>query len=197
MTAKKRHKKHTRVEGHRRFIVAANAPSTGSVLGFTTRGKFADSGPFKKFPTKPQALGFMASLRRRHPETAHYNLHVHEIAYVSKRKNPSAYARVRDSMLGELDRAADSYSQFSGRAPIHETHFKVDDGTKHKRAGFALGRLVAVTYRPERDGEPPGTLYEHKFSKSSQPLLIASDDGSRLELLGGAFQVTERGIEDR
>lgn len=61
--------------------------------------------------------------------------------------------------------------------------------------GLVIGELDGVLYNTVRDGVPE--KYVHRFRKSSRPLLAASADGTQLEIVGGRFQMTEAGIEDR
>lgn len=55
---------------------------------------------------------------------------------------------------------------------------------------YELGNLVGVIY------ELNGEKYIHQFKKASQPVLASSHDGKQLYILGGGYEVTERGIED-
>ena len=197
MTDRKKVKKGTRVVSRYRFVIKAVAPNTGNVLTLNVRRKFSSVGPFLLKTTYAQAAALMRKILKAHPETKAWGLHVEELERESKRKNPSGYAMARDAMLAEMDKASGGFEGFTGKRATHVTTHKIADGSNRKRAGFALGKLHAVTYLPNREGDPPGTLYEHKFRKFSQPLLVASDDGSRLEVIGGSFQVTDRGIEDR
>jgi hypothetical protein len=50
-------------------------------------------------------------------------------------------------------------------------------------------------YRTTRDGVTE--KYEHTFRSKSRPALVSSSDGKQLYLLGGAYNITDRGIEDR
>ena len=60
---------------------------------------------------------------------------------------------------------------------------------------WALGPIASISYIATRDGET--AIYEHEFKESSRPLLVASTDGFQLVIVGGQYQVTERGIVDR
>jgi hypothetical protein len=55
--------------------------------------------------------------------------------------------------------------------------------------------LDFVGYTTVRDGKRE--RYIHRFRKKSRPLLAASSDGTSLQILGGEFEFTEAGIEDR
>ena len=58
-----------------------------------------------------------------------------------------------------------------------------------------VGECEAIAYTATRDGET--NSYQHEFAKGSRPLLAVSHDGKRLYLLGGTYQFTSHGIEDR
>ena len=59
----------------------------------------------------------------------------------------------------------------------------------------AIGEIDGILYTTVRDGVTE--KYIHKFKKSSRPLLAVSPDGNSMVLLGGAYQFTESGINDR
>jgi hypothetical protein len=58
-----------------------------------------------------------------------------------------------------------------------------------------VGELDGVLYTTVRDGVTE--KYIHKFRKKSRPLLATSHDGKSLHILGGEYEFTERGIEDK
>lgn len=58
-----------------------------------------------------------------------------------------------------------------------------------------VGELDGVLYTTVRDGQTE--KYVHRFRKKSRPLLATSHDGTQLGIVGGQFQFTEAGIEDR
>lgn len=95
------------------------------------------------------------------------------------------------SQRDELEQAARAFEDFTGAEATRVERF---EGGSHK-AGWLLGRLAAVSYIATRDGEP--AEYVHRFKRRSRPQLVASFDGSQLYVLGGAYSVTDRGIEDR
>jgi hypothetical protein len=98
------------------------------------------------------------------------------------RRNPAP----RDDAAGAARRLED----FTGHpAKIHRAR-----APKAARAGWELGKVASVSYIATRDGET--FEYVHKFRSRSRPQLVASVDGSQLYLLGGAYSVTDRGIED-
>jgi hypothetical protein len=66
---------------------------------------------------------------------------------------------------------------------------------KGKTKIFAIGKINAILYETKRMGSKE--YYIHRFSTDSRPLLSITIDENRLILLGGAYDFTERGIEDR
>lgn len=63
------------------------------------------------------------------------------------------------------------------------------------QVGLVIGELDGVLYTTTRDGEVE--KYIHRFKKRARPLLVSSFDGHQLGIVGGRFQFTEAGIEDR
>jgi len=98
--------------------------------------------------------------------------------------NPSLRSDVRAAQrLGQA---------FSGHRQNRMLRVRQPKGSK---ARLAIGPVTGIMYLARRDGRLE--QYLHRFAKGSRPLLAATPDGTRLELLGGAFRFTERGIEDR
>ena len=90
-----------------------------------------------------------------------------------------------------LRQASRLLKEFSGHAPAEILRIP----TSKKRTGLVVGETDGILYTTVRDGRTE--KYIHKFRKSSRPLLIASSDGTELGIVGGQFQFTEAGIEDR
>lgn len=99
------------------------------------------------------------------------------------KKNPSRRA--------EATKAAHALEEFTG-APARLSRRKAP---KTAKAGWELGRVASISYIATRDGEQ--AEYVHKFKRRSRPQLVSSADGSQLYMLGGAYSITDRGIEDR
>jgi hypothetical protein len=74
---------------------------------------------------------------------------------------------------------------------------KVNQPTPTK--GLVIGELDLIGYRVKREGVDGGRMvrYGHRFSKRSRPLLAVSKDGNQLLIVGGRYEFTEAGIEDR
>jgi hypothetical protein len=90
-----------------------------------------------------------------------------------------------------LQQAARLLSNFSGHEPSEVLRIQKRDAKR----GLVVGELDGVLYTTVRDGQQE--RYIHKFRKSSRPLLTASADGKSLGIVGGRYQFTEAGIEDR
>lgn len=163
---------------------------------YTTEKTFATRGHSQKFATLEHAFKRARNLLAEHPQLRGYHLFAEQLrapgesGRVKTLKNPSGFRRAAEGYARELDKAADAYQAFTGRDATHVTAYQ----KSASRRGFALGNLLAVEYRATRDGET--NVFRHDFKKSSQPLLIGSDDGSCLDIVGGRIRVTERGIED-
>lgn len=106
---------------------------------------------------------------------------------VTARRNPQG----RASRKEEVEQAAKLLKDFSGHEPTKI--MRVTD--KSSSAGLVIGDLDGVFYSATRDGKLE--RYVHEFRKKSRPLLAASHDGKSLRILGGEFEFTEAGIEDR
>lgn len=97
----------------------------------------------------------------------------------ARRRNPSSNERQEVKL----------FEDFHGSAPVRRTAFPVPLAP----TAWRLGTLESVVYRAERDGETAS--YEHTFKRRAQPYLAVMAD--RLVLLGGRYDVTDRGIVDR
>lgn len=107
-----------------------------------------------------------------------------------RRGNPeSRGARLLESDA-QLRSAGRLLEEFSGHKPVEVV--RAETGLQK---GLVIGELDGVLYTTVRDGQTE--RYIHKFRKNSRPLLAASSDGKKLGIVGGQFQFTEAGIEDR
>ena len=64
-----------------------------------------------------------------------------------------------------------------------------------------IGRLVSLIYRPEAPSKRANSHYDHKFGdygykfkKGQEPLLVITQDGKQLLIIGGHYQFNSRGI---
>jgi hypothetical protein len=94
-----------------------------------------------------------------------------------------------------LEGAADRFEDFTG----HEAESVIKTHFTPPRRGLVVGQLDLIGYRVKRDGvnDDRMTRYAHTFRKKSRPLLAVSEDGKQLLIVGGRYEFTEAGIEDR
>lgn len=99
---------------------------------------------------------------------------------------------INPSPRAEISRAVKLADDFSGHRPTKAIPVRRPAAG---RVRLAIGPVTAIQYVARRDGEV--NEYRHTFASHSRPQLVVSPDGKRLELLGGAFRFTERGIVDK
>lgn len=114
-----------------------------------------------------------------------------EVIKLNARTREVTARRLKVSAV-ELDKAAQASADFAGKPPDRLTKYPAK---KIAGAAWALGQLVGVMYEADTD-EGKQTFF-HRFKKSARPTLAVTHNGHTLVTLGGAFQVTERGIVDR
>lgn len=177
-----------------KWVLYAFVPSKGKEkrLHFDGR-KFTLSGKARRFPDSREAANFGRRLRQRYPVLAKFRLRVEPLFSAASRrylKNPSALRSALDSYARELDEADDLLNAFAGRSGREVL------AVKHKpiKAGLVVGDLLGVMYETIRDGQKE--KYCHEFKKNSRPLLVSNFDGSRIDIVGGRYRFTEKGIED-
>jgi hypothetical protein len=102
-----------------------------------------------------------------------------------RRKNPE-----------KLDQAAKKLEDFTGHPATHVERARTRSDEK---TGLVMGELKAVEYLAARKGIEGGRMvrWHHKFRKGSRPLLAVSTDGKQLHVVGGQYEFTAAGIEDR
>lgn len=96
------------------------------------------------------------------------------------------------SREAELDEASKRLEDFSGH-PV--SHLESAYSRSPQKTGLIVGELDLVGYRAKRDGKVE--RYGHHFRKNSRPLLAVTSDGKQLHIVGGQYEFTEAGIEDR
>lgn len=99
------------------------------------------------------------------------------------RKNPAGQSALRQ--------AVKLYRDFRGEEPRGFVKVKMP---ALPTAMLTVGECLGIMYRTRRDGKVED--YLHRFAKKARPTLAVSSDGLQLFLLGGAYSVTDRGIED-
>lgn len=107
-------------------------------------------------------------------------------AKVTKR-NPSP----REKAQREYTAAVELYRAFSG----HEPRFVNEYAMKVPKVGMQVGLVTGIMYKAKRDGVTEE--YLHEFTGRSRPILAVSPDGRQILILGGEYQFTDHGIEDR
>jgi hypothetical protein len=109
-----------------------------------------------------------------------------ELAKKATKQNPSSRQNA------ELDDAAKKLENFTG----HKVgHLESAYSRSPQKTGLIIGELDLVGYRATRDGK--SERYGHHFKKHSRPLLAVTSDGKQLHIVGGQYEFTEAGIEDR
>lgn len=95
-----------------------------------------------------------------------------------------------------LDAAAQKLEDFTG---FEATHVERAPARSKDKTGLVIGELDEIGYRAAREGIEGGRLtrYRHSFKKGSRPLLAVSTDGKQLHVVGGQYEFTDAGIEDR
>ncbi len=184
------------------IITAQSAGERMSYVGMNTKGvpKFSNtSGRVTLFKTVADARKCAVDLIVKFPMLRKYQVRVETNehkpgAIPAARKNPSKRkSKVAQKVAGNagLRQASRLLKDFSGHEPCEILKIP----TSKKRTGLVVGETDGILYTTVRDGRTE--KYIHKFKKSSRPLLIASSDGTELGIVGGQFQFTEAGIEDR
>ncbi len=92
---------------------------------------------------------------------------------------------------GQINQAKSLFKEFRGNDAQGTRRVKM----RNPQTGFVIGEMDGVLYTTVRDGKKE--KYIHKFKAKSRPLLVGSYDGKSLHIIGGRYEFTERGIEDR
>ena len=103
------------------------------------------------------------------------------------RKNPGR----RSARQVQIARAVKLYRDFRGDDPREVVTMKLPPAPA---ALLTVGEVTGIMYRTKREGQVD--QYLHRFRKNARPTLAATPTGKHLYLLGGAYRVTEKGIED-
>lgn len=166
-------------------IYAQRKGHKGEMMWFDGR-KLTNNDPPKYFGTKARAKIMAARLRRTYPRAlADYQLYV----------GPPRLKRANPSLRPDLEEAARKLQDFSGY-PVRKV-LKVR--AARGGPGLVIGEIQHLSYIAKREGiagSKPAE-YEHAFSKRSRPLLAVTQDGKQLHIVGGRYEFTEAGIEDR
>lgn len=105
-------------------------------------------------------------------------------------KSRRVHARPTRHTLAGVDKAVRAFREFSGHEPDAMVTAPVP---RIEGPLWHLGDLEGVIYETTRDGRRE--KYLHKFRGNDRPALAVTFDGQQLVILGGGYQVTDRGIE--
>lgn len=170
-------------------IYAQRKGRQGEVMYYDGK-KFTNNRAPKYFGTHDRARGQAQVLVSRHPALSSYKVWVGPPLPSLRRRNPDG--RTED----ELDKAAKRLEDFSGHQARKTLAVRSRSAEK---TGLIIGELDLIGYRTKREGIAGGKLirYAHDFAKGSRPLLAVTSDGKQLHIVGGQYEFTEAGIEDR
>jgi hypothetical protein len=140
-------------------------------------------------------------LLKQFPILKHYRMWVDSDFYNKPAKGVKHRTKLRGgthsnptqrSQHAELKTAAKKLENFSGH-PVQ--HLESAYSRSPQQTGLIIGELDLIGYRATRDGKTE--RYGHPFRKNSRPLLAVTSDGKQLHIVGGQYEFTEAGIEDR
>jgi hypothetical protein len=173
-------------------IYAQRKRRRGEVM-YWDGNKFTNNNPPKYFGTHDRARGVAQILVKRFKVLQAYKVWVGPPLASLRRRNPHM---LRERHERSLDEAARRLQDFSGHA-VKKT-IQVSPRS-HQTTGLVIGELDLIGYRTKRAGIAGGKLirYAHDFRTGSRPLLAVSSDGKQLHIVGGQYEFTEAGIEDR
>lgn len=125
-------------------------------------------------------------LLQHYPILSTKGYHVWLRKFAVRRANPESPA---------IEEAAKKLEDFSGypATKIIETTMPA------VKVGLVIGELDLIGYRTKRKGIEKNRIvrWGHKFGRPSRPLLAVSKDGKQLLIVGGRYEFTEAGIENR
>jgi hypothetical protein len=161
--------------------------------------RFTDNKPFKSFAKASAATSLGKQLVKRYPILKDYKVWVAGQFVTLPVKNAKQRAMRGGSksnpsprVNAELDQAAKRLQDFSGH-PVQ--HLESAYSRSEQKTGLIVGELDLIGYRAKRDGKTE--RYGHHFKRNSRPLLAVTSDGKQLHIVGGQYEFTEAGIEDR
>lgn len=106
------------------------------------------------------------------------------------KSNPIRSTKLKQSKINQAAKLIQDFSGHKARV------FGRVQFPPNPDVGVVVGLVLGVSYETKRDGV--NEKYYHRFTlKHSRPLLVSSEDGKQLYLLGGEYDFTERGIVDR
>lgn len=145
----------------------------------------------KIFRSRDEALRAGTRLLLKFPQLSKYSLWTQGLVAGSRTDR-----RYINPQQRGLDVAARKLEDFTGHAPTR----KIRAGERSSdKTGLVIGELDLIGYKAAREGIAGGRMqrWGHQFKKDSRPLLAVSSDGKQLHIVGGRYEFTEAGIEDR
>jgi hypothetical protein len=103
-----------------------------------------------------------------------------------KKKNPSTSIQTR------IRKASQLFEDFSGHEAQNAEKINVPSNPK---VAIAIGQVEGIIYNTVRDGKHE--RYIHRFAAKSRPIFAVSYDGKQILMVGGHYDFTEKGIEDK
>lgn len=91
----------------------------------------------------------------------------------------------------QIQDGTELFEEFAGRKPRRAD--ELDHETPE--VVIQVGSVVGIQYETTRDGET--AEYYHEFRRKSRPILCVGTDGQNLLIVGGRYEFTDHGIEDR
>lgn len=155
--------------------------------------KFSNNTKPVAYISREGAIQAAHRIWNKHPKlrAAGYGLYVVDASRIQK-INAAARRGNPAPLDGSVDETAQKFKDFTGREATHATGYKPRSADK---TAMELGRVKAIEYIAKRDKET--SVWRHPFKAKSRPLLAASTDGKQLHIVGGQYEVTDAGIEDR
>jgi hypothetical protein len=147
--------------------------------------KFTNNGRPKYFATLARATSVRNQLKNKFAILADYKISIE----APRRKNPES----REQGLADSAALLEKFSGYPARKVLEVTPRST------AKTGLVVGEMDYIDYIAKREGinGSQKTRYRHQFSKHSRPLLAVTQDGKQLHIVGGRYEFTEAGIEDR
>lgn len=140
----------------------------------------------KYFAIYNQAANYARALCKKFSVLRQYKVWIDSKFASAHKVNPSS----RENE--QLDEASKKLKDFTGHAV---RNLEAAYSRSNQNTGLIIGECDLIGYRAKRDGKVE--RYGHHFKKNSRPLLAVTSDGKQLHIVGGQYEFTEAGIEDR
>lgn len=177
------------------FYIHVQKHGRGPIMLYNGKS-FSSAGNAKPamFTTAHAAMYKARHLLGRYKILSQYKIWVSDKFFGEATKDTRVNPRRRNPE--SLDEARKKLEDFTGR---EATDVLKAPSRSNEKTGLVIGTLDQIGYQAAREGIDGGRLarYLHKFRKGSRPLLAVSKDGKQLHVVGGQYEFTEAGIEDR